>query len=53
MVEKLSEKVKVDYENHLIFNTIDLHEIYAIVNFLVENRPKSMSGTEIQIGGTR
>ena len=53
MVENLSEKVRVEYENHLIFNTIALHEIYAIVNFLVENRPKSMSGTEIQIGGTR
>jgi NAD(P)-dependent dehydrogenase (short-subunit alcohol dehydrogenase family) len=53
MVENLSEKVRVDYENHLIFHTIDLHEIYAIVHFLVQNRPKSMSGTEIQIGGTR
>ena len=53
MVESLPEKAKVDYQNHLIFNSIELHEIYALVKFLVENRPKSMSGTEIQIGGTR
>ena len=53
MVESLPEKAKVDYQNHLVFNSIELHEIYAFVKFLVENRPKSMSGTEIQIGGTR
>ena len=53
MVESLPEKAKVDYQNHLIFNSIELHEIYALVKFLVENRPRSMSGTEIKIGGTR
>ena len=53
MVESLPEKAMADYQNHLIFNSIELHEIYALVNFLIENRPKSMSGTEIKIGGTR
>jgi NAD(P)-dependent dehydrogenase (short-subunit alcohol dehydrogenase family) len=53
MVESLPERAKVDYQNHLIFNSIELHEIYALVKFLVENRPKSMSGTEIRLGGTR
>jgi NAD(P)-dependent dehydrogenase (short-subunit alcohol dehydrogenase family) len=53
MVESLSERAMADYQNHLIFSSIELHEIYALVQFLFENRPKSMSGTEIQIGGTR
>jgi NAD(P)-dependent dehydrogenase (short-subunit alcohol dehydrogenase family) len=53
MAESLPEKARSDYQNHMIFDFIELHEIYALVKFLVENRPKSMSGTEIQIGGTR
>jgi NAD(P)-dependent dehydrogenase (short-subunit alcohol dehydrogenase family) len=53
MVESLPEKAKLDYQNHLIFSSIELHEIYTLVKFLVGNRPKSMSGTEIKIGGTR
>jgi len=53
MVANLPEKAMAGYQNHLIFNSIEIHEIYALVKFLIENRPKSMSGTEIQIGGTR
>jgi hypothetical protein len=53
MVESLPEKARSDYQNHMIFDSIELHEIYTLVKFLVEKRPKSMSGTEIQIGGTR
>lgn len=53
MADSLPEKVRVDYQNHMIFDFIELSEIYTLVKFLIENRPKSMSGTEIQIGGTR
>jgi len=53
MADNLPENIRSSYQNHLIFDAINPDEILQLVKFLIDNRPKSLSGTTIQIGGTR
>jgi NAD(P)-dependent dehydrogenase (short-subunit alcohol dehydrogenase family) len=53
MADSLGEKVTSDYQHHLIFSTINLEEVGNLVEYLVKKRPKSLSGTKIQLGGKR
>ena len=53
MVQGLPDKFRLEYENRLIYSSVPVEELSKLVGFLIENRPESLSGTEIQVGGTK
>lgn len=53
MVRGLPDKFRVEYENRLMYSAVSFDELSKLVAYLIENRPVSLSGTEIQVGGTK
>ena len=53
MVRGLPDKFRIEYENRLMYSAVSVEELSKLIAFLIEYRPESLSGTEIQVGGTK
>jgi NAD(P)-dependent dehydrogenase (short-subunit alcohol dehydrogenase family) len=53
MVRGLPDKFRIEYENRLMYSAVSVEELSKLITYLIENRPVSLSGTEIQVGGTK